>query len=110
MRARIVLACAEPGAVNEQVAADLGVTVVTVGKWRRQYAGDPQGRHRLVTHLDGTAQRPVEVHHRADLAQVRSQAAPDRWGSRSPRTRCSQRTWSMSWACTTTRPPQERVL
>jgi len=37
MRARIVLACAEPGAVNEQVAADLGVTVVTVGKWRRQY-------------------------------------------------------------------------
>ena len=38
MRARIVLACAEPGAANEQVAADLGVTVVTVGKWRRQFA------------------------------------------------------------------------
>ena len=38
IRARIVLACAEPGAGNEQVAADLGVTVVTVGKWRRQYA------------------------------------------------------------------------
>ena len=38
MRARIVLACAQPGAVNEQVAAGLGVTVVTVGKWRRQYA------------------------------------------------------------------------
>jgi transposase len=38
MRARIVLACAEPGAVNEQVAAGLGVTVVTAGKWRRQYA------------------------------------------------------------------------
>jgi transposase len=37
-RARIVLACAEPGAVNEQVAAGLGVTVVTVGKWRRQFA------------------------------------------------------------------------
>jgi transposase len=37
-RAKIVLACAEPGAVNEQIAADLGVTVVTVGKWRRQYA------------------------------------------------------------------------
>ena len=38
VRARIVLACAEPGAVNEQVAAGLGVTAVTVGKWRRQYA------------------------------------------------------------------------
>ncbi len=37
MRAGIVLACAEPGAVNEQVAAHLGVTVVTVGKWRRQF-------------------------------------------------------------------------
>ena len=37
-RARIVLACAAPGAVNGQVAVSLGVTVVTVGKWRRQYA------------------------------------------------------------------------
>jgi transposase len=36
-RARIVLACARPGAANEQVAADLGVTAVTVGKWRRQF-------------------------------------------------------------------------
>jgi transposase len=32
-----VLACARPGAANEQVAADLGVTAVTVGKWRRQF-------------------------------------------------------------------------
>jgi transposase len=37
-RARIVLACAEPGASNTQVAADLGGTAVTVGKWRRQFA------------------------------------------------------------------------
>jgi transposase len=37
-RARIVLACAEPGAVNERVAAELGVTTVTVGKWRRRFA------------------------------------------------------------------------
>jgi transposase len=36
-RARIVLACAQPGVANEQVAADLGVTAVTVGKWRRQF-------------------------------------------------------------------------
>ncbi len=37
-RTRIVLACAEPGAVNERVAAELGVTTVTVGKWRRRFA------------------------------------------------------------------------
>ena len=37
MRAGIVLACAEPGAVNEQVAASLHTSVLTVGKWRRQY-------------------------------------------------------------------------
>jgi transposase len=38
VRARIVLACAEPGSVNEQVAAELGVSALTVGKWRRQFA------------------------------------------------------------------------
>jgi transposase len=39
VRARIVLACAEPGSANERVAAELGVSVPTVGKWRRQFAG-----------------------------------------------------------------------
>ena len=38
VRARIVLACAEPGSANEQVAAELGVSALTVGKWRRQFA------------------------------------------------------------------------
>jgi transposase len=40
MRAQIVLACAEPGAMNEQVAASLDTTVVTAGKWRRRYAAE----------------------------------------------------------------------
>ena len=39
MRARIVLACAEPGVVYQRVAADLGVTEMTVGKWRQRFAG-----------------------------------------------------------------------
>ena len=39
VRARIVLACAEPDAVNDRVAAGLGVTTLTVGKWRRRFAG-----------------------------------------------------------------------
>ncbi|WP_183168304.1 IS630 family transposase [Azomonas macrocytogenes] len=38
MRARIVLACAEPGATNLAVAAKLGVSNLTVGKWRRRFA------------------------------------------------------------------------
>ncbi|MEO3862130.1 helix-turn-helix domain-containing protein [Acrocarpospora sp. B8E8] len=37
MRAEIVLRCAAPGAVNERVAADLGVTSITVGKWRTRF-------------------------------------------------------------------------
>ncbi|MEV5754913.1 helix-turn-helix domain-containing protein, partial [Actinoallomurus sp. NPDC052308] len=38
IRARIVLACAEPGASNAQVARDLGVSVATVRRWRAAFA------------------------------------------------------------------------
>ncbi|WP_237724017.1 IS630 family transposase [Rhodococcus sp. DK17] len=38
VRARIVLACAEPGVVYDRVAADLGVTTMTVSKWRTRFA------------------------------------------------------------------------
>src|SRR4051812_49714978 len=44
VRARIVLACAESGVVYEQLAADLGVTTMTVGKWRRRLAQARVGR------------------------------------------------------------------
>ena len=37
LRARIVLACAEPGATNLAVAAELGVNPATVGKWRARF-------------------------------------------------------------------------
>ncbi|WP_246508994.1 IS630 family transposase, partial [Actinocrinis puniceicyclus] len=36
-RSRIVLACAVPGATNSQVAADLGCSKPTVGKWRGRF-------------------------------------------------------------------------
>src|SRR6266568_936792 len=37
LRSRIVLACATPGVSNKQVAADLGCSQPTVGKWRRRF-------------------------------------------------------------------------
>ncbi|MEU4697702.1 helix-turn-helix domain-containing protein, partial [Nonomuraea dietziae] len=37
-RARIVLACAKPGASNAQVARELGTTVTTVRRWRAAFA------------------------------------------------------------------------
>src|SRR6266550_2621349 len=39
-RARIVLACAEPGSGVARVAAELGPTRMTVRKWRRRFAED----------------------------------------------------------------------
>jgi transposase/transcriptional regulator with XRE-family HTH domain len=38
VRARIVLACAEPGSVNVHVAAELGISKLTVSDWRRRFA------------------------------------------------------------------------
>jgi transposase-like protein len=37
LRARIVLACAEPGAANKDVAARLGVVPNTISKWRHRF-------------------------------------------------------------------------
>jgi len=37
LRARIILACAAPGATNKQVAADVRVMEHTVAKWRRRF-------------------------------------------------------------------------
>src|SRR6185437_7104600 len=39
-RARIVLACTEPGSGVARVAAELGSTRMTVRKWRRRFAED----------------------------------------------------------------------
>jgi len=40
LRSRIVLRCAEPGAVSKQVAAELGCSETTVGKWRRRFLAE----------------------------------------------------------------------
>lgn len=49
LRSRIVLACAQPGASNSQVASDLGVTRPTVGKWRSRF---------VESRLEGLADEP----------------------------------------------------
>jgi transposase len=38
VRAKIVLACAEPDVVYARVATDLGVSAMTVGAWRKRFA------------------------------------------------------------------------
>jgi transposase len=40
LRARIVLACAEPGVSNKQVAVELRCSEPTVGKWRSRFVRD----------------------------------------------------------------------
>ncbi len=42
-RARIGLACAEPGAVYQRVVADLGVPEMTMGKWRKRFTAGLDG-------------------------------------------------------------------
>jgi transposase/transposase-like protein len=49
LRSRIVLACAVPGALNTQVAVDLGVAPNTVNKWRRRF---------VAARLDGLVDEP----------------------------------------------------
>src|SRR5262245_56130682 len=37
LRCRIVLACADPDAANSHIAAELGVSVPTIAKWRKRF-------------------------------------------------------------------------
>ena len=59
VRARIVLALADPAAVPARVAADLGVTVATVDKWRKRFEVDG---------VDGLADAERPGRPKADLA------------------------------------------
>jgi transposase len=69
VRARIVLACAEPGAANARVAEELGVSKLTVADWRRRFAAaglagmeerEREGRPRAVLELTGAERAELE--------------------------------------------------
>ncbi|MFI9561749.1 IS630 family transposase [Nonomuraea endophytica] len=73
-RAKIVLACAEPGASNAQVARDLGVTVSTVRRWRAAYARDG---------IEALVDRPRTGRPKAELTVTdQEQAVLQRWARR----------------------------
>jgi transposase len=72
-RARIVVACAD-GASNTAVAAEWGLTTMTVGKWRSRFA-----RHRLA----GLADHPRPGRRKPDLVPTEAEHAQlTRWARR----------------------------
>ncbi len=106
-RARVVLACAEPGATNLGVAKALGVSRPTVATWRRRFAA-----HRLEGLLD--APRPGAPRRIGDAAVERlvaltlEEAPPDatHWSTRSMAKRAgmSQTAVSRIWRAFGLRP------
>lgn len=74
VRAQIVLACAQPDVVYERVAADLGVTTMTVGKWRARFAE---------ARLDGLADSPRAGRPKAGLVLTDAERGQlTRWSRR----------------------------
>ncbi|MCX0275303.1 helix-turn-helix domain-containing protein [Nocardia zapadnayensis] len=72
-----MLACAEPGAVSTRVAADLGVTAVTVGKWRRRF---------VESRLDGLVDNPRSGRSKAELVLTEEERETLRRWTRRPKT------------------------
>jgi transposase len=74
VRARIVLACAVPGASNAQVARDLGMSVATVRRWRAAFARGG---------LDALLDAPREGRPRTELTVTAEERAMlQRWARR----------------------------
>jgi len=82
LRARIVLRC-DKGRSNREVAAQLGVTMQTVGKWRARFVA--QRAHGLLDEPRAGAPRSIsDALVEAVLAKTLHERPPDaeRWSSR----------------------------
>jgi transposase len=74
LRARVVLACAEPGATNLQVAEVLGIAPKTAGQWRRRFAESG---------LEGLEERPRPGRPKAGLELTAAERAQlEQWARR----------------------------
>jgi len=74
VRARIVLACAAPGASNAQVARDLGISVATVRRWRAAFAHGG---------LDALLDAPRDGRPKAELTVTQQERVTlERWARR----------------------------
>ena len=83
LRARIVLACAQAGATNTAVAAQLGLSLMTVSKWRSRFA------HSGLAGLDDAprsgAPRSILDEHVAAVVTATLESTPENathWSSR----------------------------
>ncbi|MEU7748221.1 helix-turn-helix domain-containing protein [Nonomuraea sp. NPDC049158] len=73
-RARIVLACADSGVSNAQVARDLGMAVATVRRWQTTFARDG---------MDALSDRPRSGRPKAELTvNADERATLQRWARR----------------------------
>src|ERR1700694_4362380 len=100
LRARIVLACAKPGATNLAVAAELGVNPATVGKWRARFVDtrlkglfdeDRPGAPRTIT--DDQIEKPIGK----DLEDKQGGATHGSTRSMAKATGMSQTSISLTW-------------
>ena len=76
LRARIVLACAEPGSAGQQVADRLGIAKPAVSTWRRRYAvhglddAPRPGRPKAVLELEGAEREQLACAEGKENTQV----------------------------------------
>lgn len=83
IRARIVLRCLE-GATNTQIARELGVSNVTVGKWRKRFAASGLAGLRDAPRSGGP--RTIDQAQIAEVVRLTLESAPPdakRWTTRS---------------------------
>ena len=112
LRARIVLRCAA-GRLNGQVARELGLTIQTVGKWRKRFV-----RHRIAGLSDTprpNAHRKLTDERVEEVVRLTLQTKPDgctHWSTRklAKKTGVSQSSVSRVWRAFELKPHRHRTF